>query len=289
MHHNFLLNRDRKRKKLIKSSIVVSCLVVCAILIKVGLSYYVTSGNFNGSATVTVLGFSPKVNNSTNISQTIDLSSTITNNKNLAPGAQGKFKVDIDFSNVESDVNYKIYFDRSNIPSNIHFYVDEDYTDELTTIDGVQLKDYNDKIAEHNIYWSWNYVNTPESNANDQLYMNKNITLPFVTEINQKITKRTIIVNGYERPTGKVYLNGTQGYFNLQIDFSNVSPINYKIYFNKKELSNNIHLYSDSSYTNEINNILDYYDGINKITTKTIYWKSDSTISNDLYYIVEIQ
>ena len=59
-------------------------------------AYFVTTGNFSGVSTLTTIKFGPKVNDSTNVNQNINLASTITNNKNLAPGAVGKFKIDIE-------------------------------------------------------------------------------------------------------------------------------------------------------------------------------------------------
>ena len=282
------------RKRLIKLiGVITTCFIICGVFIygilTGSFAYYFTSGNFTGSSVINIPAFGPKVNSSTNVNQSIDLATTIINNKNLAPGAVGKFKIDIDFTDVGTNAYYNVSFDRTDIPNNIHFYVDSELTKELTNIDGVQYKTYNNKLAEHYIYWSWLYVDTPEGNANDNLYMNQEIILPFTAHISQRIEGHTIKVNEIEKPTGRVNLNGTSGSFDFNIDFSNISTAkNYKIYFNKENNENNLHLYSDSEYQNEITSIDVNYDGTNNEVNKTIYWRLDGEEINNLsiYYVV---
>ena len=74
----------------------------------------------------------------------------------------------------------------------------------------------------------------------------------------------------------------------MTFNFSNASSQNYSVYFNKEDMPNGFHLYSDSAYQNEITSLLNIYDGENNNTTKTIYWKLDSGVANNLklYYIV---
>lgn len=288
MMHRKILNLKRKirrnKKKISAATFVIFC---CIVIAGIGLSFYLTQGNFAGSSSVEIPGFAPKVNGSDDMSQEITLTDTITNGKRLAPGAIGKFKIDIDFSNVGYDSNYNITFDRTNIPNNIHFYVDKELTKEITNIEGIQLKDYDNKEAEHYIYWKWIYNNTPESNENDSQYMNQEITLPFTVQIIQRIERNTLIVNEYERPTGRIYLSGTSGSFDIDVDFKNISTqTNYKLYFTKD--NSNLHLYSDSEYQNEITSIDSSYDEINREITKTIYWRLDTDPTDNLsvYYII---
>ncbi len=74
----------------------------------------------------------------------------------------------------------------------------------------------------------------------------------------------------------------------MSFDFTNASSQNYNVYFNKKEMPSGFHLYSDSSYQNEITSLLNIYDGEHNNVTKTVYWKLDSGVANNLnlYYIV---
>ena len=286
--HRRVLNFKRKLyKNKNKLLLVIFVLFCCVVVGKIGFSYYLTRGDFGSSASITVPGFAPKVNASYDLNQNIDLATTITNNKNLAPGAVGKFKIDIDFSKVDSNSSYRLYFDRSNIPKNIHFYVDQDLTDEISDIYGVQLSDYYNKSAEHYIYWTWIYSDTPESNSNDSLYMNTNIVLPFGVDIIQRIENNTFVVNDYERPTGRVHLEGNSGSIDFNFDFENISTAsNYNIYFDKENKDGVLHLYSDSSFQNEIASLPVYYDGENTLVTSSVYWRLDDSSSTNLYYIV---
>lgn len=283
-----ILNLKNKIMQNKKKTLVFVAVLFCITSTKVGFAYYYTEGSYTGSASIEIPAFAPKVNDSYDISRSISLTNTITNGKRLAPGAVGKFKIDIDFSNMGYDSYYKISFDRTNIPTNIHFYADEELTKEITNIEGVQLKDYENKKAEHYIYWKWIYNNTTESNENDSLYMNKEITIPFTAEIMQKVNDyETLVVNNYERPTGRVYLSGNSGSFNLNVDFKNISSAsNYKIIFDKEDKSEVVHLYSDSLFQNEITSLNINYDGENTLVSNTIYWRKDDSSLVSLYYIV---
>ena len=268
-------------------------LIICISLFIVSgfacFSYFTAAGNFSGSTKIIALGFSPKVNNSILNNQSIDLSSTITNGKNLSPGAKGVFKIDLDFSDIDTDSFYEITFDRTNIPLNIHFYADEDLTSEITSLEGIHLKNYNDKSAEHFIYWEWKYIDNDNNNSDDSYFMDREISVPFTVRFSQHLDSRTIVVNDLERPTGRISLDGLEGSFTLNLDFTNLSNTNYRIHFNPSEVSNTLHLYSDSLFTNEITSIEDIYNANTSPSqvSKTIYWKfSDSTVtSGNLYYI----
>ena len=288
--HRKILNLKRKiRKNKRKISVTSFVIFACIVVGTIGFSYYFIKGEFVGTATVTIPSFAPKVNGSESMSQTIDLKTTITNNKNLAPGAIGSFKIDIDFSKVSKDSYYKVYLDRTNIPNNIHFYIDKNLTTELTSIEGVELEDNSNKLAEHYIYWTWIYNDNPESNENDSLYMGQEINLPFFSYLSQKVEKNTIIVNGYEKPTGRVNINGQSGSFDMSLNFANISTsTNYKIYFD--DIPSNVHLYSDSSHQNEITSINDFYNGENQSVNKTIYWKTAdmANVNASIYYIVSL-
>ena len=287
MHRRVLNLKRNLYKNKTKISLIIFIVFCCTIIGKIGYSYFFTKGNFNGNAEVNVLGFSPTINGSNDRTQTINLEDTIINEKNLAPGAIGKFNIDIDFTNAEMNSSYRISFDRSNIPNNIKFYVDENLTKEITVIDGTQLAEYNNKTAEHIIYWKWIYSNTPESNANDSLYMNKNITLPYNIEIMQRTDYSSVKINNMKRPTGRVYLSGNSGSFNINLDFDGLeSGTNYNIYFNKDNKLSALHLYTDSEFQNEISSLPVSYDGVNNLVNNTIYWRLDDSSRTNLYYIV---
>ena len=286
-----------KKYSRIKVSIIFVMLLFTVSLGTSCFSYFFTNGGFSSNnREVTISAFNPLVNTISSNNQTITLSDTITNNSNLAPGAEGYFKVDIDFSDVGTDSYYKLSYDRTGIPNNVKFYVDEDYTTELDFLEGVTYKDYGDQIAEHYVYWKWIVDNSADSNANDSLYMGQEIDVEFTAYISQIVDGHTVVVNDIERPTGRINIRNThtgnnKGAFNIKLDFSNV-PTNsqYRIYFSEKELSDNLYIYSDSTYLNEINYIQGTYDGINSEVTHTVYWNLQtgniSTLSSGLYYVV---
>ena len=126
--------RDFVKNNISSKRKIVFIFFLAVLLISVGsicFSYFYTGGSFSGSTSVNIPAFAPKVNNSYSFNQSINLANTITNNKSLSPGAEGKFKMDISFAEVETDAYYKVYYDSTGIPDNVHFYVDENYSEEL--------------------------------------------------------------------------------------------------------------------------------------------------------------
>ena len=99
MHRRVLNLRRNLYKNKTKISLAIFIVFCCAVVGKIGFSYFYTIGNISGNTTINTLGFSPIVNDSAQRNQSINLRETITNNKNLAPGAIGKFNIDIDFLN----------------------------------------------------------------------------------------------------------------------------------------------------------------------------------------------
>lgn len=283
---SFFNDKKKIRKKYVIHGLIflflfTSCLSFC-------ISYYYTDGNVSGKSSIQVPSFAPLVNNSINNNQNINLADTIINGKNLAPGAKGKFKIDINFTNVGVDAYYRISLDRTNVPYNMRFYTDEELTNEINDFEGIQLVNNSDKIAEHYVYWQWIYADDSNSNIGDSAYMGQDIYLPFTAYISQRIDNRTIIVNNIEKPTGRIALSGREGSFDIELDFSNVSLTNYIINFTKDDLSGDIHFYSDASYTNEITSVSGIRDIESEYETKTIYWKSNSYLSDNLYYVVSL-
>lgn len=171
---------------------IILLLVLVTVLFVGGVStcysYYNATGHVTSSKRIDVDGFAPIVNNDLSYSQGIDLESTITNNKNLAPGAEGSFDLNIDFSSVDYDSSYTISYNGSNIPDNLHFYSDNAYTLPLTTITGTKTKNNSERLSQVTIYWRWEKTNNSASNANDNLFMNQTITVPFTISISSQIS-----------------------------------------------------------------------------------------------------
>lgn len=287
LRNKILMLRRLKRNR--KAITAVCIAIVCAILGYIGFAYYITYGGVSGVGSIgEVLIFKPIVNGSDGMNQNIDLSYTMTSTGNLAPGSIGKFKIDVDFTEIKSDAYYKISFDRTGIPNNLHFYVDDGLTNELSYIEGVKLYSDTNNNVEHYIYWSWLYSDDSASNANDSLYMDQEISVPFTVYISQHIDNHTIIVNGYEKPTGVFAVSSQEGSYTFNLDFSNISSAtNYHIYF-EKEFASDTSFYSDSSYQNEITSLYGYYDGTNTNITQSVYWRCTGTCSDNIYYIVDL-
>lgn len=283
---------NKIKKYFSKKNIIFVSLLICCLTISFSFcySYFTSKGTFVASAYHKIIWFNPVVNSSFDRSQSINLASTITNNKTLAPGAEGKFKIDVHLGYIDLDTYYKLSYDRTSVPENLHFYVDEEYKSELTTIEGIQYQDYHDNLEpfEHFIYWKWDYVDSEEANANDNLYMGKDITVTFNVDVSQHIENRTIIANNREKQVNKMLIVGNNKSLSVKLNFQNLNPTNYRIHFEKSDEISNVHFYSDSSYRNEIKSVSGYYDGTNDEVTRTIYWKTDDDrrITGVVYYTV---
>ena len=275
--------------KLNKKIILIVCILVISIIsVPVVYAYYTTTGEFSGSAYVSLPDFAPSVNDSSSLYQDISLADTITNDKYLAPGAKGKFKLDIDLSDVGTNAYYKIEFDRQGIPNNLHFYVDKEMTKELGNIEGGHLLSNTNRIAENIIYWQWELVDSEYDNYDDNLYLGNQIVVPFEVYVAQNFEeKELVLVNDSENPTGRINLGTTSGNFNMKLDFSRFNDSgSYNVYFDKDNLGD-IHLYSDSEYQNEITSLSGTFSSSNSVINTPLYWRCEGTCSSGgLYYIV---
>lgn len=143
-----------------------------------------------GKKNISVANFKIKLNESLSQTQSIDLQSTITPNDYsddyLMPGTNGTITLVLDFSEVDVSTNYTINLGTINLPNNLNLYSDSTYTTEFTPIDST----YNIKespIHTYSIYWKWQYKTDEESNINDNIYMNKNLSIPIIVKADQKI------------------------------------------------------------------------------------------------------
>lgn len=152
------------------------------------ISRYVSEKN--GSKDIDVSKFQPKLNGSTNLTQSIDLANTITANNysdNLvAPGTTGDIQLILDFANVDVSTDYNINLGTYDLPTNLKLYSDASFTTEFTSISGTFLIN-NTTTHTHHIYWKWEYATDAASNTNDNLYMNRNLSVPVIVTTSQKI------------------------------------------------------------------------------------------------------
>ena len=83
----------------------------------------------------------------------------------------------------------------------------------------------------------------------------------------------------------KVSLSGTNGSFNVVLDSTGYSDyISYSIKLDESNLSSDVKFYKDSSCLDEITD--NVYSGTldgNTTSTITIYWKSTSSVSGNLF------
>ena len=167
-------------------------LVIIAIIVGISFiafsSYAVLTAGATGEATVSAAKFEIVLNNSTNTTQNITLKDTITENDYsdilVVPGVNGQFDLVFDLSNVEVSVNFTIIFDRSNLPNNLKLYSDSAYQNEITSInDTFHIGDSTTKTKT--VYWKWNYLTDADSDANDNLFMNEDISLPTTIIVSQ--------------------------------------------------------------------------------------------------------
>ena len=124
-------------------------------------------------------------------------------------------------------------------------------------------------LSSYAIYKSNASGNVEVSTAKFQIKLNNSESLT-----QNIILKDTITTNNY---SDDLVVPGTKGMFDLELDFTNVDvSVNYTINFTTSNLPNNLKLYSDSNYTNQILSLNDSYTiGSSLIKTNTIYWKWD--------------
>lgn len=179
-------------KKNIK--IILIILIIFVVLLPI---FYFGKSSFSffkktntGNENINVANFGIKLNNSTNLSQTIDLNTTITennySNNYLMPGTNGVITLVLDFTDVDVSTDYSISFGVLNLPTNLKFYTDSNHTNLFTSYNGTYLVNGTNSYT-YSIYWLWEYRTDDTSNTNDNLYMNQNLSVPVIVTASQKI------------------------------------------------------------------------------------------------------
>ena len=179
--------KKKTKKILLGSTIFVLLVSILCISITTYAKY---KANGAGTSEISVAKFEVKLNDSSEVTQNIDLSTTITSNKYsdkyLMPGTNGNIILSLDFKDVDVSSNYEITVGETDLPNNLKLYEDANYSKELTKITGTYLID-DDTTHTKNIYWKWDYKTDAESDSNDNLYMNKELSLPVMVNVTQKI------------------------------------------------------------------------------------------------------
>lgn len=177
-----------KNKKISIISFCFAFIICIGFLIYSSYSIYKSSGV--GSKRFSVAAFDVKLNDSSNLNQTIDLKDTITDNNYssnyVMPGTNGNIVLSLDFSGVEVSCKYNIKLGSYSLPSNLKFYSDANYTNEFSSINGY----YNlgsDSTIIHNIYWKWDYKTDNNSNNDDNSFMNTELLVPIKVDVTQRL------------------------------------------------------------------------------------------------------
>lgn len=178
-----------KNKKITLSiSILMLFVLIVIILVPNSISRYKKTKAGDGD--LEIAKFQVKLNNSTNLSQNINLKDTITTNSYsddyVAPGTTGDIQLILDFANVDVSTDYNINLGTYDLPTNLKLYSDASFTTEFTSISGTFLIN-NTTTHTHHIYWKWEYATDTASNTNDNLYMNRNLSVSVVVTTSQKI------------------------------------------------------------------------------------------------------
>ena len=164
-----------------RKGLILTLIIVISLFVVTLTTYSIFKVQGSGKTTFETANFSYTVN-----AAELNLKNTITNNKPLAPGSEGKIVLNIDLSDMEVAVDYIIEISRDYLPNNIKFYSDSSRTNEIQNIEGTFSINDNTSIS-HDIYWKWIYSETDESNENDSLYMGTDIQVLFNATFSQKV------------------------------------------------------------------------------------------------------
>ena len=166
--------------------IIVLALIITLVLVVI-ISYNAYARynnqqpfNIHTSYDVAEYNFNVGVNQADNFIQTINLLDTLDNDSNyltntITPGRSGHFVLNMNSTGSEVAVKYIITIQRTNIPNNLKFYTDENFTNELNQITGNILLD-GQRIVPVTIYWKWLNIDNEQSNINDSLYQNSQMS-----------------------------------------------------------------------------------------------------------------
>lgn len=164
-----------------RKGLILTLIIVISLFAVTLTTYSIYKHRASSSSSFETANFSYTVN-----AAELNLKNTITNNKPLAPGAEGKIVLNIDLSAMEVESVYTIEIERNYLPNNIKFYSDSARTNEIQNIEGTFSINDNTSI-KHDVYWKWLYSETDTSNDNDSLYMGTDIQVLFNATFSQKV------------------------------------------------------------------------------------------------------
>lgn len=192
-----------KRKKLLM--IVVSLMIILLVAIILGYTYakYTNHKDVSASAATAIWSFDGAISNTESMDTTsISLAQTVNKNSvasgKIAPGTSGSFKIIIDASGSEVDMDYEVLLNgaENNKPDNLYFTCSDlvnarvdkdDSTSELIkyysleemlaydsqegkyNMSGTINKDQNSSPRVITVNWDWPYESTRNGYTSDEL------------------------------------------------------------------------------------------------------------------------
>ena len=178
----------KNKKIMLLISILLLFVLTVIFCIPDSISRY--KSDKSGANNLGIAKFQIKLNGSTNLEQSINLQDTITANNYsdnyVVPGTTGDIQLVLDFTDVDVSVDYTINLGNCDLPTNLKLYSDASFTIEFTSINGTFLIN-NTTTHTHHIYWKWEFATDTASNTNDNLYMNRNLSVPVMVTTSQKI------------------------------------------------------------------------------------------------------
>ena len=192
-----------KRKKLLV--VVVSLMLILLVAMLLGYTYakYVSSKTVSGSASTAIWRFNGAISNtnstettSISLAETVDSDSVVSGK--IAPGTSGSFKIIIDASGSEVDVDYDVLLkeEENNKPDNLYFTCSDlvnsrvdkndsnselikyysleemlayDSQAEKYNMSGTIDKDANSTVREITVNWNWPYESTRDGYTQEDL------------------------------------------------------------------------------------------------------------------------
>ena len=145
----------------------------------IGKTYARYLAQVKGRGEGKIANWSFKVNDNENTVQTINLQSTINNEKisegKIAPGTSGEFEIKIDGTSSDVGINYKVNVENEiNKPQNLTFKFQDESFNSMTAlaeklVGTINANDEN-KVKNLVIQWEWKYqtgANEEETKEND--------------------------------------------------------------------------------------------------------------------------
>lgn len=175
-----------KKRKIILPLCLVAAIFLLAIALGYTYSKYTSSSKIKGLTSTATWSFDGSISNSSNMkTKQINLADTVSKSTiktgKIAPGTSGDFKIVIDASGSEVDVDYDVVFENEEgkKPTNLYFTCEDltnsrdsqglikyyslsemlkvDGSNQRSNMSGTILKSENSSPKVINVHWEWPY------------------------------------------------------------------------------------------------------------------------------------